>query len=68
MKLAKYEYTIVKRICNLIPAHLAPKLARAFGTDKKARSFSLWSYVVAMLHGQITHSLSFKACRIDDSQ
>jgi len=58
MKPAKHEYTILKQICQHIPAHLVPKLARAFGADKKARSFSPWSHVVAMLHVQIAHSLS----------
>jgi hypothetical protein len=58
MKPAKHNYTILKQRCNLIPAHLVPKLARSFGVDKKARSFSPWSHVVAMLHVQIAHSLS----------
>jgi len=58
MKPAKHEYTILKQICQHIPAHIVPKLARAFGADKKARSFSPWSHVVAMLHVQIAHSLS----------
>jgi hypothetical protein len=26
---AKYQYTILKQICNHIPAHLVPKLARS---------------------------------------
>jgi uncharacterized protein DUF4372 len=58
MKPAKHNYTILNQICQHIPAHLVPKLARSFGTDKKARSFSPWSHVVAMLHVQIAHSLS----------
>ena len=58
MKPAKHKYTILKQICQHIPAHLVPKLARSFGVDKKARSFSPWSHVVAMLHIQIAHSLS----------
>ena len=58
MKPAKHQYTILKQICQHIPAHLVPKLARSFGVDKKARSFSPWSHVVAMLHVQIAHSLS----------
>ena len=58
MKPAKHNYTILNQICQHIPAHLVPKLARAFGADKKARSFSPWSHVVAMLHVQIAHSLS----------
>jgi hypothetical protein len=58
MKPAKHQYTILKQICQYIPAHLVSKLARSFGVDKKARSFSPWSHVVAMLHVQIAHSLS----------
>jgi hypothetical protein len=58
MKPAKHKYTILKQICQYIPAHLVAKLARSFGADKKARSFSPWSHVVAMLHVQIAHSLS----------
>ena len=55
MEPAKHEYAILKQICNLIPAHLVPKLARTFGADKKAHSFSPWSHIVAMLHVQIAH-------------
>ena len=58
MKPAKHQYTILKQVCNHIPAHLVPKLSRSFGVDKKARSFSPWSHIVAMLHIHIAHSLS----------
>lgn len=58
MKPAKHQYTILNQICQHIPAYLVPKLARSFGIDNKARSFSPWSHVVAMLHVQIAHSLS----------
>jgi hypothetical protein len=58
MKPAKHKYTILKQICNLIPAHLVPTLAKSLKADKQARSFSPWSHVVAMLHVQIAHSLS----------
>ncbi|MFC1677510.1 DUF4372 domain-containing protein, partial [Planctomycetota bacterium] len=44
MKPAKHNYTILKQICQHIPAHLVPKLARSFGINKKARSFSPWSH------------------------
>jgi hypothetical protein len=53
MKPAKHQYTIVKQICNHIPAHFVPKLARSFGVDKKAGSFSPWSHVVSMLQNAI---------------
>ncbi len=36
MKAAKHKYTILKQIGQHIPAHLVSKLARSFGTDKKA--------------------------------
>lgn len=55
---SKHKYTILKQICQNIPAFLVPKLAKEFGADKKSRSFSPWSHIVAMLHIQIAHSLS----------
>jgi hypothetical protein len=58
MKPAKHNYTILQQICQHIPAHLVPKLAREFGADKRSRSFSPWSHIVSMLHVQIAHSLS----------
>lgn len=58
MRPTKHKYTVLKQICQCIPPHLAPKLARAFGADKKARSFSPWSHIVALLHVQLAHSLS----------
>jgi hypothetical protein len=58
MKPAKHQFTILKQICHLIPAYLVPKLARKHGVDLKARSFSPWSHVVALLHTQLSHALS----------
>ena len=46
MKSAKHEYTILKQICQHIPAHLVPKLALSFGIDRKARSISPWSILL----------------------
>ncbi len=54
----KHKYTILKQICQHIPAFLVPKLACEYGVDKQSRSFSPWSHVVSMLHIQIAHSLS----------
>jgi hypothetical protein len=42
----------------LIPGFLAPKIARQCGVDKKARTFSPWSHVVALLYAQFTHAMS----------
>jgi len=58
MQPAASKNTVLNQICNLIPRNLVPKLARKHGVDKKARDFTPWSHVVAMLHAQLAHSLS----------
>lgn len=58
MQPAASKNTVLNQICNLIPRNLVPKLARKYGVDKKARDFTPWSHVVAMLHAQLAHSLS----------
>jgi len=45
------------QLCNFIPGHLVGKLAREHGVDAKARTFSAWSHVVAMLYAQMTHAI-----------
>lgn len=49
---------MLREICQLIPKHLVPKLARESGVDAKARTYTPWSHVVAMLYAQISHALS----------
>jgi hypothetical protein len=49
---------VLKQICNQIPRNLVPRLARKHGVDKKAREFTPWSHIVALLHSQLAHSLS----------
>lgn len=56
-KPASSNLPILKQICNLIPGHLVARLARQTGADKKARDFSNWSQVVALLHAQLSHSI-----------
>jgi hypothetical protein len=36
---------------------LVPALSRATGAEEKARTYSAWSHVVAMLYAQLTHAL-----------
>jgi hypothetical protein len=36
---------------------LVPKLARETGVDEKARTFSPWSHVVALMYAQLTHAI-----------
>ena len=55
---ARSKFSILKQICNLIPPHLVPKLARETGVDKRARAFSPWSHVVSLMYSQLAHCLS----------
>lgn len=48
---------VLGQVCNLIPGHLTAKIARKYGVDKKARSFSPWSHVVSLLYAQLSHSI-----------
>jgi hypothetical protein len=57
-KPARGNFAICKSICNLIPAHLVPKLARETGVEEKARTFSPWSHVVSLISAQLSHALS----------
>ncbi len=51
------KLTVLAQLCNLIPGHLVSTLAREYGVDAKARTFSAWSQVVAMLYAQLTHAI-----------
>jgi len=51
------KFTVLRQLCNLIPVHLVPKLARETGVDKACRTFSAWSHLVTMLYAQLTHSI-----------
>ncbi len=54
---AKCKVCVLRQLCNFIPGHLVAKLARQYGVDKKARSFSPWSHIVSLLYAQITHAI-----------
>ncbi len=51
------KYTILKQVCKLIPPHLVNNLAKAHGVDKKSRTFTPWSHVVALLYAHLTHAI-----------
>jgi hypothetical protein len=55
---ARSQFSILKQICNLIPPHLVPKLARETGVDKQARTFSPWSHLISLIYCQLAHCLS----------
>lgn len=48
---------VLRQLCNLIPNHLVPKLARETKVDKKARTFLPWSHVVSLMFAQLAHSI-----------
>ena len=58
VKPTRSHYAILYQVCNLIPAYLVSNLAKKYGVDKKARTYSPWSHVVSLLYAQLAHSLS----------
>ena len=52
-----HQYCVLRQICNYIPVFLVATLARATQVDQKARTFSPWSHVVALLYAQLTHAI-----------
>ena len=51
------KLNLLRQICNLIPEFLVSKIARATQVTEKARTFTPWSHVVALLFAQLTHSI-----------
>jgi len=51
------KFTVLRQLCNYIPEHLVPKLARETGVDEQARTFTPWSHVVSLSYAQLTHSI-----------
>jgi hypothetical protein len=56
-KPTRSSFTLLRQLCNLIPNHLVPQLARDTGVDTRARTFRPWSHVVSLLYAQLTHAL-----------
>jgi hypothetical protein len=50
-------FSILRQICNFIPNHLVPHLARETGVADDARTYTPWSHVLTLLFAQVTHSL-----------
>ena len=51
------KLNLLRHICNVIPDFLVPKLARATGVQDRARTFSPWSHLIALMYAQLTHSI-----------
>jgi DDE family transposase/uncharacterized protein DUF4372 len=54
---SRSKFSVLRQLCNWIPQHLVPQLARETGVEEKARTFSPWSHVVAMLFAQLTRAI-----------
>jgi hypothetical protein len=57
-KPTRAKFSALAQICEWIPPFLVAKLARKHGVDAKARVFSPWSHVVALLYAQLVHAIS----------
>lgn len=57
-KPTRTSVSVFAQVCKLIPGCLVSRLARKHGVDKRARTFSPWSHLVALLYAQFTHALS----------
>ena len=51
------KFTVLRQLCNYIPPHLVPQLARDTGVEERTRTFSPWSHVVALSYAQLSHSI-----------
>ena len=51
------KFSLLRQLCNFIPPHLVPQLARQTGVKEQSRTFSPWSHVVSLLYAQLTHAL-----------
>ena len=51
------SFTLLRQLCNLIPNHLVPQLAREHGVEQKSRTFRPWSHAVSLIYAQLTHAL-----------
>ncbi len=48
---------MLRQLCNYIPNHLVPQLARETGVAEQARTYDEWSHIVTLGYAQLTHSI-----------
>ena len=58
MNPSKHSLTVLAQLFKLIPRNLIPKLANEYGVSRKSRSFTPTSHVLALMYGQLSHSIS----------
>jgi hypothetical protein len=52
------SFTLLRQLCNLIPAYLVPQLARDTGVAEKSRSFTPWNHVVMALSRKVGYQFA----------
>lgn len=57
-KPTRAKFSLLRQLCNLIPNHLVPHLARTHAVEVRSRTFRPWSHVVSLIYAQLTHALS----------
>jgi hypothetical protein len=58
MNPSKHSLTVLAQLFKLIPRNVIPRLANEYGVSKICRRFSPVSHVLALIYGQIAHSIS----------
>ena len=58
MNPSKHSLTVLAQLFKLIPRNLIPRLANEYGVSKKSRHFTPTSHVLALMHAQLSHSIS----------
>lgn len=52
------KLTVLHQLCNYIPNHLVPKIARETGIDDQSRTYDEFSHIVTLCYAQLAHSIS----------
>src|ERR1017187_4797625 len=58
MNPSQHSLPVLAQLFKLIPRNLIPKLAKEHGVSKRSRSFTPTSHVLALMHAQLSHSIS----------
>lgn len=58
MNPSKHSLTVLAQLFKLIPRNLIPKLANKYGVTEKSRRITPTSHVLALMHAQLSHSIS----------
>ena len=56
-KPTRSQFSALRQLCNLIPKGLVSDLAAEAQDAPKARTYSYWSQVVALIYAQLTHAV-----------